>query len=128
LKWYFEEIVAELNLCPKEILLFYQCRFQIGFLYRDGKQFTGLCDVQSRGDNKLNFHFNASRTAINIAKMDWLTIPKEERKAFSMSDINTLNHNRLLLCRFFDVFGIDPNKHKNKEYIKELIYYGIIAA
>jgi hypothetical protein len=55
-------------------------------------------------------------------------IPKEERKAFSMSDIKTLNHNRLLLCRFFDVFGIDPNKHKNKEYIKELKYYGTIAA
>jgi hypothetical protein len=120
---------TDLSMCPKDILLFYQSRFQIEFLYRDGKQFTGLCDVQARGVNKLNFHFNASLTAINIAKVeDWLSIPKEERKAFSMSDIKTLNHNRLLLCRFFDVFGIDPNKHKNKEYIKELIYYGTIAA
>lgn len=120
---------TDLSLCPKDIMLFYQSRFQIEFLYRDGKQFTGLCDVQARGENKLNFHFNASLTAINIAKVeDWLSIPKEERKAFSMSDIKTLNHNRLLLGRFFDLFGIDPNKYKNEKYIKELIYYGTIAA
>ena len=120
---------TDLELCPKDILLFYQSRFQIEFLYRDGKQFTGLCDVQARSENKLGFHFNASLTAINIAKVeDWLSIPKEDRKVFSMSDIKTLNHNKLLLCRFFDVFGIDPNRPKNKQYIKELIYYGTIAA
>jgi hypothetical protein len=118
-----------LELCPKDILLFYRSRFQIELLYRDGKQFTGLCDVQARGENKLGFHFNASLTAVNIAKVeDWLSIPREDRKAFSMSDIKTLNNNRLLLHRFLEVFGIDPNKPKNKEYIKELIYYGTIAA
>lgn len=120
---------TDLNLCPKDILLYYQSRFQIEFLYRDGKQFTGLCHVQARGKNKLGFHFNASLTAINIAKVeDWLSIPKEERKAFSMADIKTMNHNRLLLCRFFGLFGIDPNKPKNIKYATELIYYGTSAA
>lgn len=117
------------GLCPKDILLFYQSRFQIEFLYRDGKQFTGLCDVQARGKNKLDFHFNASLTAINIAKVEhWLSVPREERGQFSMSDIKTMNHNKLLLSRFFNVFGIDPNKQKNKDAVKELIYYGTIAA
>lgn len=120
---------TDVDLSPKDILLYYQSRFQIEFLYRDGKQFTGLCDVQARGENKLNFHFNASLTAINIAKVEhWLSIPKQDRKAFSLSDIKTLNHNKLLLCRFFDVFGIDPNKPKNKQYVKELLYYGTLAA
>jgi len=120
---------TDVGLSPKDILLYYQSRFQIEFLYRDGKQHTGLCDVQARGGNKLNFHFNASLTAINIAKInDWLSIPKEERKSFSLSDIKTMNHNRLLIFRFFDVFGIDPNKPKNKRYVKELLYYGTIAA
>jgi len=45
-----------------------------------------------------------------------------------MSDIKTMNHNRLLLFRFFGLFGIDPNKPKNKDAVKELIYYGTIAA
>jgi len=51
----------------------------------------------------------------------WLSIPKEERGAFSMSDIKTMNHNRLMLNRFFDVFGIYPHSAKNQKYVKELI-------
>jgi len=32
------------------------------------------------------------------------------------------------LNRFFDVFGIYPYSIKNQNYVKELIYYGTIAA
>jgi hypothetical protein len=46
-------------------------RFQIEFLYRDGKQHTGLNDYQARGQKKLYFHFNASLTAINLAKVEY---------------------------------------------------------
>ena len=112
-----------------EILLYYQSRFQIEFLYRDGKQHTGLNDSQARSENKLNFQFNASLTSINIARViHWLSLPKEERKAFSMSDIKTMNHNTLLLQRFIDVFGISPYSIKNQNYVKELIFYGTMAA
>jgi len=45
---------------PLDILHFYRSRFQIEFLYRDGKQHTGLCDSQARSENKLHFHFNAA--------------------------------------------------------------------
>ena len=110
-------------------LLFYQSRFQIEFLYRDSKQFTGLCDSQARSINKLHFHFNASLTAINIAKVEnWLSIDKNIRSQFSMSDIKTMNHNALLLQRFFDVFGINQYSAKNRKYFNELIFYGTIAA
>jgi hypothetical protein len=112
-----------------DILDYYKSRFQIEFLYRDGKQFTGLNDSQARSENKLHFHFNTSLTAINIAKVEhWLSVPKEMRKTFSMSDIKTMNHNRLLLQRFIDVFGINAHSVKNQNYINELIYYGTIAA
>ena len=112
-----------------DILDYYKKRFQIEFLYRDGKQFTGLNDSQSRSENKLHFHFNASLTAINIAKVaHWLSVPKELRKTFSMSDVKTMNHNRLLLQRFIDVFGINAYSIKNQNYVNELIYYGTIAA
>jgi hypothetical protein len=112
-----------------EILDSYQSRFQIEFLYRDGKQHTGLTDSQARSENKLNFQFNAALTAINIAKVEhWLSVPKEVRKPFSMTDIKTLNHNRLLLQRFIDVFGINAYTAKNRNHVNELIYYGTIAA
>ncbi len=114
---------------PLDILDCYRSRFQIEFLYRDGKQYAGLIDSQARDENKLHFHFNASLTAINIAKVEhWLNIPKGVRKPFSMADIKTMNHNRLLLQRFIDVFGINPHSAKNRNYVNELIYYGTIAA
>lgn len=112
-----------------EILDCYQSRFQIEFLYRDAKQSTGLNDSQARSENKLNFQFNAALTTINIAKVEhWLSQPKEVRKPFSMADIKTMNHNRLLLQRFIDVFGVNAYSAKNRNHVNELIYYGTIAA
>lgn len=125
-KLYFS---TDVTMDPKDILLYYHSRFQIEFLYRDGKQHTGLDDSQARSENKLHFQFNASLTSINIAKaVHWLTIPKHKRGAFSMSDVKTMNHNILMLNRFFDVFGICPYSIKNQNYVKELIFYGTMAA
>ena len=125
-KLYF---TTDADMDPKDVLQYYQSRFQIEFLYRDGKQHTGLNDSQARSENKLHFQFNASLTSINIAKaVHWLSIPKEKRGAFSMSDIKTMNHNALMLNRFFDVFGICPYSTKNQNYVKELILYGTMAA
>ncbi|MCK5906783.1 MAG: transposase [Flavobacteriales bacterium] len=113
----------------KEIFNIYKSRFQIEFLYRDGKQHTGLNDSQARSKNKLHFHFNASLTAINLAKIEyWFSLPQEKRAAFSMANVKTLHHNTLLLERFIEVFAINPNKVKNMKHIKELMLYGKIAA
>jgi len=125
-KLYFS---TDLNISALDILEYYQSRFQIEFLYRDGKQHTGLNDCQARDENKLNFHFNASLTAINLAKVThWLSISKEKRKNFSMQDVKTMNHNSLMLQIFFNKFGINPYLRKNKRKIDELLYYGTIAA
>jgi hypothetical protein len=112
-----------------EILRYYKNRFQIEFLYRDGKQHTGLNDCQARCEKKLHFHFNASLTAINLAKVEhWISTPKEKRGAFSMADIKTMNHNALLLDRFIDVFAVPAYKLKKTSHIRELINFGKIAA
>jgi len=132
-KLYFS---TDVSMNPADILLYYQSRYQIEFLYRNGKQHTGLNDSQARSENKLHFQFNASLTSINIAKaIHWLNIPRECRGAltssqarFPMSDIKTMNHNILLLNRFFGVFGISPYSAKNQHCVKELIFYGTMAA
>jgi len=110
------------------ILKTYKTRFQIEFLYRDAKQFTGLNDCQARSENKLNFHFNASLTAVNIAKADYLSIEKEKRNTFSMSDVKTMMHNELMLKRFIEAFAIPAYRLKNTKLIRELICFGKIAA
>jgi len=112
-----------------DILEIYQIRFQIEFLYRDAKQHTSLTTCQARNKEKMNFHFNMSLTAINVAKIvHWYSIPAMERKSFSMSDVKTINHNTLLLERFIDMFAVKPYLLKNNQNIKELLLYGTIAA
>lgn len=120
---------TDTELKAERIMHYYRSRFQIEFLYRDAKQHTGLNHCQARSQNKLHFQFNMALSAINIAKIKhWVNIPKEKRKAFSLADVKTMNHNALLLERFFSKFGINPNLTKNQKHVKELIHYGTIAA
>jgi len=117
-KLYF---ATDLNLSGEKIVQYYRSRFQIEFLYRDAKQFTGLNSCQARSQNKLDFHFNASLTAINLAKQDWLTNKTDTDKAFSMADYKTLYNNALILERFMCVFAINPYTAKNQKIVKELL-------
>ena len=64
-KLYFS---TDLKQAGEQIVRYYQSRFQIEFLYRDAKQFTGLNSFQARSESKLDFHFNATLTAVNLAK------------------------------------------------------------
>jgi hypothetical protein len=112
----------------EKIVRYYRSRFQIEFLYRDAKQFTGLTTCQARSENKLDFHFNAALTAINLAKQDWLSTKNGTLKPFSMADYKTLYNNTLMLERFMCRFAINPNTAKNQKIVKELLNYGKIAA
>lgn len=50
---------------------------------QDAKQFAGLENAQARSLNKLDFHFNMTLTATNVAKTGhWINISKENRGAF----------------------------------------------
>jgi hypothetical protein len=120
---------TDTEMSAEEVLEIYRTRFQIEFLYRDAKQHTGLTNAQARSKEKLHFHCNMSLTAVSLAKaVHWLSIPKEKRKAFSMANVKTMNHNELLLNRFLCVFGLKPNILKNNQNVKELLLYGTIAA
>jgi len=111
-----------------QIVCYYRSRFQIEFLYRDAKQHTGLNHCQARSENKLDFHFNASLTAVNLAKYDWLSTKSGERKPFSMANYKTFYNNALMLDQFICRFAINPNSTKNKKIVKELLELGRIAA
>ena len=124
-KLYFS---TDLNQRGEKIVRYYRSRFQIEFLYRDAKQFAGLTNCQARSGNKLDFHFNATLTAINLAKQDWLSNKNGTLKPFSMADYKTIYNNTLMLERFMYMFAINPNTAKNQKIVKELLDYGKIAA
>ena len=59
---------TDLELSALCIFNWYKARFQIEFIFRDAKQFTGLTDCQARRKEAPNFHFNASLSALNLLK------------------------------------------------------------
>ena len=119
---------TDLDLSADKIFRYYCSRFQIEFLYRDAKQHSGMVDCQARSQNKLAFHFNAALTAVNLAKVEWLSTKIDDNSQFSMSDYKTMYNNELILKTFIQRFGINPNTKKNKNIIAELRVWGKIAA
>ena len=60
----------ELN--GRKLVDLYAARFQIEFLFRDSKQFTGLRDCQARAAAALDVHFNASLATLNLVRAEQL--------------------------------------------------------
>jgi hypothetical protein len=61
---------TDLTLDALTLYRYYKARFHIAFLFRDAKQFTGLTDCQARSQAPLTFHFNASLSALTLAKLE----------------------------------------------------------
>jgi len=107
----------------------YAARFQIEFLFRDSKQFTGLLDCQARTESALDFHFNASLATLNLVRAEDLGIPQgQEPHVFSMASWKQCHFNERLLEVFMEKFALDPTWVKNHACYDELRTYGAIAA
>ena len=124
---------TDLDLDTELILQYYKARFQIEFIFRDAKQFTGLCDAQTRQPQTLDFHFNASLTALNLAKYeDQLSAtqdnPKQPLPPFSMASHKRVAFNDHLLERFISMLDLNPTLIKSHPNYQNLRSYGIIAA
>ena len=114
---------------PTQIVQFYKLRFQIEFLFRDAKQFAGLEDCQARDLTKLEFHFNASLTALNLAKVEaQQQQSRQERVPFSMTSVKRRALNQHLLNLFIATFDLEPTLIKSHPNYSTLCNYGIIAA
>lgn len=120
---------TDLNLSAEKILKFYKLRFQIEFLFRDAKQFTGLSDCQSRNELSLNFHFNTSFMALNLAKREArLQQSDPESFVFSMNNVKRRALNDHLLETFIDQLDLSPTLIKSHPNYQILRNYGVIAA
>lgn len=120
---------TDLHLPAWMIVKYYRARFQQEFLIRDAKQFTGLNDCQARSTNKLEFHWNTALTAINVAKVEhWLCLPTIQCQSFSMANVKTLHHNRLIIDRLFSILPENTELSKNHPEVIKLYQLGYIAA
>ena len=107
----------------------YIARFQIEFLFRDSKQFTGLLDCQARAAAPLDFHFNASLATLNLVRAADLGMQQGQAPhVFSMASWKQCQFNERLLDVFMEKFALDPTVVKNHACYDELRTYGAIAA
>ena len=104
-------------------------RFQIEFLFRDSKQFTGLLDCQARAESTLDFHFNASLATLNLVRAEALRVQQgQPPQVFSMASWKQCQFNERLLDLFMEKLALDPTWVKNQSCYAELRTYGAIAA
>jgi len=88
---------TDLDLDGRKLVEFYGARFQIEFLFRDSKQFTGLSDCQARAAAALDFHFNASLATLNLARTrELLVSPDHASQVFSMASWKQRHFNTTL--------------------------------
>jgi hypothetical protein len=113
-----------------DILRYYKARFQIEFVFRDAKQYTGLCDCQATSEAKLGFHFNASLAALNLLRLEdrQQSVEGSGRNVISIASWKTRKFNAHLLEKFSCHLGLDFTAIKSRPDFATLCNYGAIAA
>ena len=120
---------TDLDLDAVVLFYMYKARFQIEFIFRDAKQFTGLTDAQTRDAGRLHFHFNAALTTLNIAKIELRQAqPDAQPMVYSIASVKACYFNDLFLQRFFSTFGWDPSWLKKSPLYQRLREFGRMAA
>lgn len=130
---------TDVNLSALEVYRYYAARFQMEFLFRDSKQWTGLCDSQARDAKALDFHFNAALSAVNLAKLaaqvaEQATVRLTEQTAnhttrpvFSLSSWKQYAFNEHLLDAFITNLALEPSWVKSHPNYAALCQYGAIV-
>ena len=110
------------------IYRYYAAGFQIEFIFRDAKQFTGLTHSQARCKESLNSHFNSSLALLNLVRNEHRLTNQNTQQGLSMSSYKRRCANEMILKLVFSKLGIDPNLPKIQKMYQELKNYGAIAA
>jgi IS4 transposase len=119
---------TDTDLDAETVYRYYKARFQIEFLFRDAKQFTGLNDCQARRQDSLDFHFNTSLTVLNLAKVDaYLSFAYDPDTPFSMATQKMVYFNEHLLTMVFSILDLDLTLINCNPDLYALRTYGAIA-
>jgi hypothetical protein len=118
---------TDVTLAPQRLYRYYKARFQVEFLFRDAKQFTGLSDCQARSKAKLDFHFNASLSAVTFAKLEARHQSGHGDQAFSMASLKRRAFNQHLVDRICEHLANGQSLEKSSPDYEALCNYGIIA-
>ena len=120
---------TDLTLDALAIVKYYKARFQIEFVIRDAKQYTGLMDSQTRKSKAINSHLNISLMALNTLKIeDALSKKSFKKSVISIASWKRIKFNENYMESIFSKLEIDRNDEKYNKIFDEFRYYGAIAA
>lgn len=120
---------TDTSLAGEQLYLFYHARFQIEFIFRDAKQFTGLVECQARDQRALNYHFNAALSTLNLARAEAVLAHSGSGAfVFSMASRKQLAFNELFIRVISEELALDLTAIKNHPAYDNLRTYGAIAA
>jgi hypothetical protein len=120
---------TDLDIDPLLLYRCYSARFQIEFIFRDARQFTGLADCQARSPEAIDTHVNASLMALNLAKVALQQNQTDgDSLSFSLASFKRLALNQHLLDLFIDLFELEPTLIKSHANYRKLLDYGAMAS
>jgi hypothetical protein len=106
----------------EQIVAYYRLRFQVEFLFRDAKQFAGLCHCQARSEAKLDFHFNMSLAAVNLARLEMVAL------GVSFNSYVRRAYNRFLVASLLEQLGLEAEFGLTDPVIEAVVNTGRMAA
>jgi len=118
---------TDLTLSAQEIFRIYSARFQIEYLFRDGKSHLGLGDAQVRKESALNFQNNACLTALNLLKLEHRK-HQMQQEVISIFSYKQQQYNQFLIDSVLSNLGRTPKFYKNQSWYIALQNLGSISA
>lgn len=120
---------TDVELEAMTIIKYYKARFQIEFVFRDAKQYTGLIDCQSCRKKAIHTQINASFSALNLLKLaDRKEKDTVEETVISIASWKRRLFNQHLMSRVFEKLDLPLNDEKIMDTYQEFSRYGAIAA
>ena len=122
---------TDTTMSASDIFLIYHSRFQIEFLFRDAKQNTGLEHWQSTDSDRLAFGYNASLTAVNVAREVAKEIQQHTGRKLSVASVKKVLHNASLyqhIKEFIEGQNLDNPQNNNRltdEIPPNLLFFGV---
>ncbi len=120
---------TDTSLDAMTIVKYYKSRFQIEFLFRDAKQYTGLLDCQATKKEAIQTQINASMTTLNLIKFEDRRAKRTESETvISVASWKRKKINENLIGKVLCTLGISPTCKKAEQVFSQLSDYGAIAA
>lgn len=112
-----------------DILALYRARFEIEFLFRDAKQYTGLNTCQLRSTSGLEAHWNTSLMVVSLMRVEALqTVRPGQILVFGLEDIKRRAYNTLYAQHILSHLGLEARFDELCSDASSTLNFGLKAA